>query len=118
MDGVFLLLGSNLGDKVANLNEALNHLKDFFRLTNHSKLYESEPWGVKEQPLFCNQVLKGTTELSAEQLLSAVLKVESQMGRERKQKWGERLIDIDILYYGNHVIDQLSLKVPHPEIQN
>lgn len=118
MKNIFLLLGSNLGNKSDNLQLAIDLLSSFFHTTQRSHLYESEPWGIEEQPIFYNQVIKGHSLLSPEDLLQAVLEVEQQMGRERKQKWGERLIDIDILYYGEQICDQPDLQIPHPQIQN
>jgi len=79
-------------------------------------LYESEAWGIEEQPSFYNQVLKGTTLLSPQQLLKSILQVELEIGRERKSKWTERIIDIDILYYHELSIDTEELKIPHPYI--
>ena len=118
MDGIFLLLGSNLGDKSANLGTAIALMESFFEVTDESAIYESEPWGVVEQPAFFNKVIRGKSPLSAQALLREALAVEQQMGRERKIKWGERLIDIDILYYGNEVVNLPDLTIPHPEIPN
>ena len=118
MDDIFLLLGSNLGDRPRHLREATALLLDFFLITNQSSIYESDPWGVEDQPVFLNQVLKGKSELSATELLQAVLSVEKQMGRERRLKWGERIIDIDILYYHHQNVNTPDLIVPHPQIHN
>lgn len=118
MKGVFLLLGSNLGDKRSQLRDAKEQLKEFFEITKVSEMFESDAWGKEDQPIFLNQVLKGNCTLNAEKLLQKILEVEKKMGRERKIKWGERLIDIDILYFGNLIIKVPDLKIPHPYIQN
>ena len=116
MKGVYLLLGSNLGDKRNQLSIARDHLKAYFNLEICSGLYQSEAWGIEDQPSFINQVLKGSCDLPPEVLLERILEIEKIMGRERNVKWGERLIDIDILYFGNQIIDQKSLQIPHPFI--
>ncbi|MEL6560314.1 MAG: 2-amino-4-hydroxy-6-hydroxymethyldihydropteridine diphosphokinase [Bacteroidota bacterium] len=116
MKGVYLLLGSNLGDKRNQLSIARNHLKEYFKIEKCSGLYQSDAWGIEDQPAFLNQVLKGSCELAPNKLLAKVLEIEKMMGRERKVKWGERLIDIDILYFGNQFIDMKALQIPHPYI--
>lgn len=116
MKGVYLLLGSNLGDKRSQLSIARKHIKEYFDLEKCSGLYQSDAWGIEDQPTFINQVLKGRCDLTPETLLDKVLETEKKMGRERKVKWGERLIDIDILYFGNQIIDLEVLQIPHPYI--
>jgi len=119
MNGIYLLLGSNLGDRLSNLKSAINNLKQKeIRVLKRSTIYESEPWGKTQQPHFLNLVLEVETDLSPVELLSQILEIENLMGRKRIEKWGERLIDIDILYYFNRVVDLPNLKVPHPEIKN
>ncbi|MCE7991582.1 MAG: 2-amino-4-hydroxy-6-hydroxymethyldihydropteridine diphosphokinase [Roseivirga sp.] len=119
MKGIYLLLGTNLGDRAKNLATARNLLEEQkIAIKALSAVYETDAWGIEEQPGFLNQVLKVATDLSAKELLKTILGVELEMGRVRIQKWGERLIDIDILYYQDQVIDTDELKVPHPEIQN
>lgn len=116
-NGIYLLLGSNLGDRAANLLYALEALEQVpIEVIAQSELYETAAWGIESQPSFLNQVVEISTELEPESLLQHLLKVEQQMGRKRKVKWGERLIDIDILYYGDRIIEGTTLTVPHPHI--
>lgn len=119
MKGKYLLLGTNLGNRLQNLKTAEKLLEaDGISILRKSSVYVSEPWGVKEQPWFLNRVLEVETTLTSAELLSRILRIEVKMGRIRKIKWGERLIDIDILYNGGEVVNTERLKVPHPEIAN
>lgn len=119
MKGIYLLLGTNLGDREENLAAARNlMLEREIAVKAISSVYETAAWGIEEQPGFLNQVLEVATDLSPEALLKTLLGIELEMGRVRIEKWGERLIDIDILYYQDQVIDTPELKVPHPEIPN
>ncbi|MFA0962881.1 2-amino-4-hydroxy-6-hydroxymethyldihydropteridine diphosphokinase [Roseivirga sp. BDSF3-8] len=119
MNGIFLLLGSNLGNRLSNLRLAANLLQGGgCEIVESSKVYETEPWGISEQPAFLNQVLKVETSLLPEELLTLLLASEEEMGRIRHVKWGERLIDMDILYYNDLIYKSESLVVPHPEIAN
>lgn len=119
MKGIYLLLGTNLGDRAINLANAINlAAEQGVVIKAVSAIYETAAWGIEEQPGFLNQVLEVETTLSAEELLKTILAIELEMGRVRIQKWGERLIDIDILYYHDQVIDSPELTVPHPEIQS
>ncbi len=113
---VYLALGANLGDREQNLRVALSRLGAFVHITRVSSLYETEPWGVQDQPWFLNQVAAGTTDLSPVDLLRRVKKIEIEMGRAEGIRFGPRPIDIDILFY-DHVI-QLSpaLTIPHPRL--
>ena len=119
MNKAFLLLGSNMGNKTENIQQALDNISqasvDIFL---RSSLYETEPWGVKEQATFLNQVISVETTMQAHDLLSIILDIEKKLGRKRIVKWGERIIDIDIIYFNNDIIVTKDLKVPHPEIQN
>jgi len=87
-------------------------------LTGSSSIYETEAWGITDQPSFLNQALEISTSLNARQLMRKVLKIEEEMGRVRKEKLGPRIIDIDILLFENEIHDLRFLKVPHPEMQN
>ena len=116
---VYLLLGTNLGQKLDNLQLAKMQLETKgVRIKAESGIYETAAWGKTDQATFLNQVIQVETELSPGVLLSEIHLVEQEMGRVRLEKWGERLIDVDILYYGNHIIQEKDLVVPHPEIQN
>ena len=116
---IYLLLGTNLGQRLDNLRQAKSLLHvEGIKVNAESGIYETEAWGKTDQATFLNQVIQVETELSAKKLLSVVHSIEKEMGRVRQEKWGERLIDIDILYYGHHVIIEEGLVIPHPEIQN
>ncbi|MEN8250811.1 MAG: 2-amino-4-hydroxy-6-hydroxymethyldihydropteridine diphosphokinase [Bacteroidota bacterium] len=118
-DGIFILLGSNLGDRRKNVEDSLILIKKRVgAILKMSSLYETAPWGVPDQPRFLNMVIEIESVLNPQDLLSSLLEIEDQLGRVRKTKWGERLIDIDILYYGNVIIKEKNLILPHPEIQN
>jgi len=87
-------------------------------ILSRSKIIETKPVGKIDQPNFLNAVIKISTELKAKELLYELLAIEQKMGRERIEKWGPRSIDLDILFYGNKVIRENDLKVPHPELLN
>ncbi|MFM7084075.1 MAG: 2-amino-4-hydroxy-6-hydroxymethyldihydropteridine diphosphokinase [Hyphomicrobium sp.] len=112
-------LGSNKGDKISNIHEALKLLEDCkdIDLQKISSLYKSAPWGIREQDWFVNAVAAITTKLDAHSLLKRCLDIESRMGREREIKWGPRVIDIDILVYRDEIINTPTLKIPHPYIE-
>lgn len=117
MNGMYLLLGSNLGHRLENLKKAEALLMESgISVLDESSVLETEPWGIKEQNWFLNVVLQIETSLSAPDLLKKVLDIEARMGRVRKEKWGERSIDIDILYYYDKVIKSSHLQLPHPSI--
>ena len=114
---VFLLLGTNLGDRLHNLAEALREVdKRVGPLVRRSSIYSTAAWGNTNQPDFYNQVVEVLTRLQAEALLQEALNIERDMGRVRIEKWGERLIDIDILFFGNLRIENNGLTIPHPQI--
>lgn len=113
---VYLSLGSNLGDRDANLTEALERLAPIVSLEGQSSVYETEAWGFEDQPAFLNQVVSGTTELEPEALLMAVKAIEQSMGRESTFRYGPRLIDIDILVYDQAEIQGGALSLPHPRL--
>lgn len=115
----YLLTGGNLGDRPANLAKAMELLgMHCGQITASSSLYETAAWGKEDQPSFLNQALELKTDLSARQLIRRILKMEKQMGRVREEKYGPRLIDIDILLYNEEVHDYILLKLPHPELQH
>ena len=114
MNIVYLQLGSNIGDREQQLKSAISEIKEKVGdITNSSKVYESSPWRVDGQSNYLNQVIEVKTELEAERVLSVVLKIENDLGRKRIEKWGERLIDIDILFYNNDIIETVDLCIPH-----
>jgi 2-amino-4-hydroxy-6-hydroxymethyldihydropteridine diphosphokinase len=114
MPVVYLGLGSNRGDRLANLRGAARRLHNAIVITQVSSVYETEPVGFAEQPWFLNAVLEGYTELSAEELLQCALATEKALGRARSFPNAPRTIDIDILLYGEMEIASPSLTVPHP----
>ncbi len=116
---IFLLLGTNLGDRKINLESARIEIKKSVgAIMVESSVYQTAAWGKLEQPEFYNQVIEVETSLSATELLETILDIEAKLGRERKEKWGERLIDIDILLIGNEIIQTEKLNVPHPQLAN
>jgi 2-amino-4-hydroxy-6-hydroxymethyldihydropteridine diphosphokinase len=111
-------LGSNLDHPSLQLEYALQHLeKRAGQIISRSSVYRSAPWGVTDQPEFMNQVVEIGTTQTPLMLLKCLQDIELSMGRERIIKWGSRIIDIDILYYGQEIITEPALKIPHPEIQ-
>jgi 2-amino-4-hydroxy-6-hydroxymethyldihydropteridine diphosphokinase len=115
---LFILLGTNLGDRNANFETAINEIQMHIgSIKIRSHCYETAAWGITDQPNFLNQILQVETNLSPNKALKIILKIEKKMGRIREQKWGARLIDIDILYFGNKIMDTESLKIPHPFLQ-
>ncbi len=116
-DGIFLLLGSNQGDKAQNLVLARENIEaQAGNIVLCSSLYKSPAWGMEQQPEFLNQVLEIASVRKADDLLMTILAIEEKMGRVRVQKWGPRLIDIDLLFYGNEVRNSPRLQLPHPRI--
>ena len=114
---IFILLGSNLGNKQANLNDARQEISRLAgKIVTASSIYKTAPWGNSHQPEFYNQVIELSSSLEAEVLLSMVLDIEKKMGRIRKDRWEPRVIDIDILFWGGAIIRTDHLTVPHPEI--
>ncbi len=112
---VYLLTGSNLHYPQNQLATARDKLHAYLgTIAKRSAIYETEPWGDPDQPVFLNQVLLINTKESARYILDKLLMIEEEMGRQRGSKWGARLIDIDILLYDQEVIDEKDLKVPHP----
>ena len=117
MNIVFLQLGSNLGDRELLLYDAITAIENRVGdVVEFSKVYESAPWRVEGQENYLNQILKVRTTLSAEEGLSIVLDIEKQLGRIQLEKWGERLIDIDIILYNNSIIETPELCVPHKHL--
>ncbi|MVN89763.1 2-amino-4-hydroxy-6-hydroxymethyldihydropteridine diphosphokinase [Mucilaginibacter aquatilis] len=119
MVSVYLLLGSNLGNRQMFLQQAADYISAQVRsIQTKSGVYETQSWGKTDLPDYLNQVLLIQTQLSAEDLLNNILAIELLLGRERLEKWGARTIDIDILFYGDEIINKPNLVVPHPELHN
>lgn len=120
MAEVYVGLGTNLGDRRANLEQAGKMLARVCRadIVYASSITETEPVDVEDQPLFLNQVLFIRTDMGPMDLLSAFQAIEDEMGRTRKVRRGPRIIDLDILLYNNMTIESENLTIPHPEIRN
>jgi 2-amino-4-hydroxy-6-hydroxymethyldihydropteridine diphosphokinase len=117
MPAVYLALGTNIGDREANLREALRRMRESgIHITKLSALYETEPVDYLDQPWFLNAVLEAQTDLPAEQLLAALRQIESEMKSKKPFPKGPRIIDLDILLYGDDTIDTPDLQVPHPRM--
>ncbi len=114
---VYLHLGSNIDDREAYLDKAIQLIKERLgEVITISSLYETEAWGIKEQANFLNQALLVHSTLEASELLDEILKIEKEIGRKRSTKWTARCIDIDILFYNNLIINTPHLILPHPHI--
>lgn len=115
----YLLTGGNMGSRKENLAIAKTLINAHCgNISKASSLYETAAWGNKDQPAFLNQALELETELNARQLMRRLLKIEKQMGRVRKEKYGPRIIDIDMLFFNDEIQNTALLTVPHPEVQN
>ncbi|NND01170.1 MAG: 2-amino-4-hydroxy-6-hydroxymethyldihydropteridine diphosphokinase [Acidimicrobiia bacterium] len=111
-------LGSNLGDRARHIAEALGALSELGDLVATSALYQTAPIGGPEQGPYLNAVAVIDTNLSARDLLEACLEIEQRHGRERRERWGPRTLDLDIVLYGAAAVDEPGLTVPHPELAN
>ncbi len=119
MNLAYLLIGGNLGNRINNLNAAKKCIEtEIGKVIEASSIYETAAWGNKKQPDFLNQILIVKTKLSAKEIMQKILSIENKMGRIRTQKNASRIIDIDILFFNNEIIDQPGVMIPHPEIQN
>ena len=113
---IYLALGTNLGDRSANLKQAIAALTPQMEVKAKSSVYETPPWGFEDQPKFLNQVIKAKTYLDPEPLLKHLKRLEVALGRKESFLNGPRLIDIDLLFYNNLVVDKPSLVIPHPRL--
>ncbi len=119
MNSVYLLIGGNLGNRIENLVVVRSFIEnDIGKIIKASSVYETAAWGITEQPKFLNQVLLIKTKLTARKMMQVILSIENKMGRIRSQKNASRIIDIDILFFNDEVINHSNLTIPHPEIQN
>lgn len=118
MSRVFLSLGSNLGDRLSNIQQAVSSLSmsEHIKIIKTSSFYETEPWGNKNQDWFINACIAIDTDFTCEELLKYCQNIEAQLGRIRKanEKWSQRVIDIDILMYDDKIINSSNLTIPHP----
>lgn len=117
METVYFLLGSNLGDRRENLIRARQEIsRSIGPVITTSSIYKTAAWGKTDQPDFYNQIIVVETDFHPLQALAHVQKIEKDMGRDRIEKWGARLIDIDLLFWGDKIINNTSLTIPHPGI--
>jgi 2-amino-4-hydroxy-6-hydroxymethyldihydropteridine diphosphokinase len=116
MPTVFIGLGTNLGKRRRNLAAARRMLGPELRLTAESTVIETAPWGYPDQPDFLNQVVRAETGLDPAAVLSALQSIEARLGRTPTFRYGPRLIDLDLLYYDDLVLDEPGLTIPHPRL--
>jgi 2-amino-4-hydroxy-6-hydroxymethyldihydropteridine diphosphokinase len=114
---VYLALGTNLGDRLKNLKQAISSLTPQLDVNAKSQVYETPPWGFEDQPKFLNQVIRANTYLDPEPLLKHLKRLEVALGRKESFPNGPRLIDMDILFYDDLVVEKPSLVIPHPRLQ-
>ncbi|MBN2571146.1 MAG: 2-amino-4-hydroxy-6-hydroxymethyldihydropteridine diphosphokinase [Ignavibacteriales bacterium] len=119
-DNIFLALGSNLGDRKKNIYRAIDKLKQDKSVCfeKMSSVYLTEPIGIKEQNNFYNCVIKVKSNYPPSELLNVIKNIEKKLGRKETIKWGPRIIDIDILFFDNLIIDDKNLSIPHKEFEN
>jgi 2-amino-4-hydroxy-6-hydroxymethyldihydropteridine diphosphokinase len=113
---VYLALGSNMGNRLANLKNAVSHLTPQMSVKKKSPVYETPPWGYADQPAFLNQVVMAETYMEPEPLLGHLKRLETALGRVVSFQNGPRLIDIDILFYDDAILDSPPLVIPHPRL--
>ena len=113
---VYLGLGTNLGERRQNLLAAQTTLAAQLQILRASQVYQTPPWGYADQPAFLNQVLEGQTSLAPRDLLALLKSIETRLGRVPSFQYGPRLIDIDILFYGDQQVDDPDLVIPHPRL--
>lgn len=119
MNNVYLLIGGNVGNREQNLHQAVKAIAHSCgSVVRQSSVYETAAWGKTDQQAFLNQALQVRTEWPAATLLERVLRAEASLGRIREERYGPRVIDIDIIFFNNDVITLPQLTIPHPEVQN
>lgn len=119
MNQLFLITGSNLGNRQKNLEVAAALIdKRIGKIIRRSKIYETDAWGIMDQPTFYNQVLIVESKFSAQKVIQKILKIEEEMGRVRTIKNAARIIDIDILFFNDETVNEQNLIIPHQEIAN
>ena len=115
---IYIGLGSNVGDRFGYLDSAVKELSELSatKVVGMSSVYETEPYGNKDQPEFLNMAVELESSMDLDELFSGLKSIEAKLGRHRTERWGPREIDLDLLYYGKHVVNQKKLQVPHPEV--
>ncbi|HEY5391847.1 MAG TPA: 2-amino-4-hydroxy-6-hydroxymethyldihydropteridine diphosphokinase [Hanamia sp.] len=117
MNKVFIITGGNIGDRMKNLETAEKMIEEQIgHIIQTSKIYETEAWGINDQPSFYNQVLIVETNFSADKVIKKILKIEEDMGRVRTIKNAARNIDIDILFFNDDIVNEENLTIPHPQM--
>ncbi|MBT3315572.1 MAG: 2-amino-4-hydroxy-6-hydroxymethyldihydropteridine diphosphokinase [Anaerolineae bacterium] len=116
MSLIYIALGTNLGDRAENLRAAIDSLAPELRVTRESTIYETPPWGYTEQAHFLNMVIEAETSLEPRTLLDFLKKREADLGRVKLFRNGPRLIDLDILFYDDLVLEEENLTIPHPRL--
>jgi len=115
----YIGIGSNLGNREENCEKAMALLiKEGMEVTKRSSFYETEPWGLKDQPEFINMALEIKTKNTPLELLNILKKIETTLGRMKDKRWGPRIIDLDILLYDNLLIKTENIEIPHPGIKD
>lgn len=117
MSIIYLALGTNLGDRPANLRAACAALSPSVRVLAESRVYQTPPWGYENQPAFLNMAVKGETGLEPGKLLKRLKGIEVEQGREPTFRYGPRRIDLDILFYDDLILNRKNLVIPHPRLQ-
>lgn len=115
---IYLSLGTNLGNRELNLDAVKGELPPQAKILDCSPVYQTEPWGYLDQPDFLNQVLAVETSLSPRELLEYIKGIEKNIGRKPSFRFGPRIVDIDILFYGDRIIQEEDLVIPHPRIKD
>ena len=115
---IYLSLGTNLGNRELNLEAVNQALPPLVQILDCSPVYQTEPWGYLDQPDFLNQVLRVETSLSPQELLDYIKGIEQEIGRQPNFRFGPRIVDIDILFYGDRIILEENLIIPHPRIKD
>ena len=118
MESAFLLLGTNLGDRLHQLDSCRQKLANIGVLGSVSGIYETAPWGISDQPEFWNKAVELKTTQSPQELLTELKRIEQECGRQVTSKWGPREIDIDILIFGSRKLQLAELIIPHPRLQD
>jgi 2-amino-4-hydroxy-6-hydroxymethyldihydropteridine diphosphokinase len=113
---IYLSLGSNLGNRALNLQNAISHLAPKVQVKSKSSIYETEPWGYPDQPTFLNQVVGAQTMLEPSELLVYLKELEISAGRQETFRFGPRIIDLDILFFDDLILNTPKLTIPHPRI--
>jgi len=117
MNDVYLLLGSNLGNRQLFMQKAIAYIEEQIApIAQSSSVYETQSWGKSDAPDYLNEVLLLQTDMPPRTILEKILAIEIVLGRKREEKWGSRTIDIDILFYGDAIINEPDLHIPHPEL--